>query len=82
MKSGALLEELFREAERLRFRRLSGQGPSEGWLPLKERLQRPTKLWQVIGGRNKGGILVREAYEPLGMCFFILSNKYINDNII
>ncbi|CAJ1377375.1 unnamed protein product [Effrenium voratum] len=64
LSTGALLEELAREGARLRFRRLYGQGPAEGWLPLKDQtLERPSRVWQVLGGRSKGGILVRHSSE-------------------
>ena len=36
-------------------------------LPLQESvLERPNNIWQVTGGRSKGGILVREKCEKLG----------------
>ncbi|CAK9077434.1 unnamed protein product [Durusdinium trenchii] len=64
LSTGALLEELGREEQGLRFRRLYGLGPVEGWIQLKEaELERPSKLWQVLGGRSKGGIVVRQGCE-------------------
>jgi len=63
LSTGALLEELGREATRgVRFRRLYGLGPTEGWLK-ESVLERPSNLWQVAGGKAKGGILVRQGYE-------------------
>lgn len=63
LSTGALLEELGREAQRgVRFRRLCGLGPQEGWLK-ESVLERPNNIWQVTGGRSKGGILVREKCE-------------------
>lgn len=29
-------------------------------------LERPSKLWQVLGGRSKGGIVVRQGCEIFG----------------
>ena len=29
-------------------------------------LERPSRVWQVLGGRSKGGILVRHSSERLG----------------
>lgn len=52
---------------RLRFRKLSGSGPETGWVSLKlqsgkELLSKLKDLWQVIGGSEKGGIIVREEF--------------------
>eukprot|EP00931_Biecheleriopsis_adriatica_P066385 TRINITY_DN40760_c0_g1_i1.p1 TRINITY_DN40760_c0_g1~~TRINITY_DN40760_c0_g1_i1.p1 ORF type:complete len:738 (-),score=146.31 TRINITY_DN40760_c0_g1_i1:36-2249(-) len=72
LSTGALLEELEREGDRLRYKQLSGSGPLEGWVSMKLRssnlLARPSGLWEVVGGSSKGGIRVRsgsEANSPL-----------------
>lgn len=66
LATGALVRELELEGERLRFQRLAGAGPAAGWVstrlvgpPAKELLARVTGAWEVIGGGDKGGILVR-----------------------
>lgn len=67
LSSGALVEELEREGERLCYRLLSGTGPSEGWVSLrvkdKELLIKASGLWEVVGGGSKGGVLVRSSFE-------------------
>eukprot|EP00439_Symbiodinium_sp_Y106_P057067 s2916_g8.t1 len=67
LSTGALLEELSQLGGELRFRRLAGQGPAEGWVPLKRHnevlVKQPSDVWQVLGGQSKGGVLVREGFE-------------------
>lgn len=67
LATGALIEELERDADRLRYRRLLGDGPDEGWIAVrvmtKELLARPAGLWEVVGGGDRGGILAREGAD-------------------
>lgn len=67
LSTGALIEELEREGERVCYRRLSGTGPSEGWVSLrvkdKDLLTKASGIWEVVGGGSKGGVLVRSGFE-------------------
>lgn len=67
LATGAIVEELELLGERLHFQRLSGEGPASGWASLrlangKELLSSIEKqVWEVVGGADKGGIIVRQA---------------------
>uniref|UniRef100_A0A7S4RGI6 Uncharacterized protein n=1 Tax=Alexandrium monilatum TaxID=311494 RepID=A0A7S4RGI6_9DINO len=68
--TGALIREVALDEERLHYELLDGAGPPSGWvsvslkdgraLVVKSERQAPSpKLWRVVGGGDKGGILVR-----------------------
>mmetsp|Transcript_19445 Transcript_19445/g.61154 ORF Transcript_19445/g.61154 Transcript_19445/m.61154 type:complete len:735 (-) Transcript_19445:268-2472(-) len=67
LSTGAVVEEVSLDGERLCFRRLAGIGPSEGWvstrLPQKELMQRLDNIWEIVGGADKGGIFVRQGLD-------------------
>jgi len=74
LSTGALVEELLLDNEcgRLNYRRLSGTGPLFGWVSLKFKessllvktdKQPAPSCWEVIGGGDSGGILVRTGLE-------------------
>ena len=66
--AGALLEELGREAQRgVRFRRLCGLGPQEGWLKAPPEDQHPGSMVGSIHGTLKWLVFLREhPYEKYG----------------
>jgi len=68
LATGALVEEVELDGERLCFRKICGDGPDSGWASLKlssgkELLALATSVWRVVGGGDKGGILVRTGKE-------------------
>lgn len=68
LSTGALVKELELAGERLHYERLTGTGPSVGWVSLrlqngKDLMLRATGIWEVVGGEEKGGILVRQGKD-------------------
>mmetsp|Transcript_137148 Transcript_137148/g.242441 ORF Transcript_137148/g.242441 Transcript_137148/m.242441 type:complete len:586 (-) Transcript_137148:50-1807(-) len=68
LSTGALVEQLQLDGERLEFKRLSGSGPARGWVSLKLKdkdllvksdKEPPIECWEVVGGASSGGIMVR-----------------------
>lgn len=68
LSTGALIEQLELDGERLHFKRLSGTGPSTGWISIKLKDKElvvktdkevPMECWEVVGGAASGGIMVR-----------------------
>jgi len=69
LATGARVKELELIDERLHFEKLTGAGPSTGWVSLKLK-DTPlvakvagTRHWEVIGGGSKGGIVVRTGQD-------------------
>lgn len=72
LSTGATIEEIQLEGERLKFNILTGNGPNAGWVSQKFKGQdlvvktdelAPFKVWQVVGGKKDGGIKVRAGKE-------------------
>jgi len=66
--TGAVVKELDLQGDRLNFEKLQGGGPSTGWVSVKLQsgtplLAKGDDLWSVVGGGDKGGILVREGQD-------------------
>ena len=65
LATGSVVREKRLNGDRLQFQKVSGVGPEDGWLSLKlasgkELVKTLDTLWQVIGGAERGGIIVRE----------------------
>eukprot|EP00930_Biecheleria_cincta_P042051 TRINITY_DN28921_c0_g1_i1.p1 TRINITY_DN28921_c0_g1~~TRINITY_DN28921_c0_g1_i1.p1 ORF type:complete len:722 (-),score=108.87 TRINITY_DN28921_c0_g1_i1:144-2309(-) len=67
LATGAFVKELELQGGRLRFEKVNGDGPASGWVSLsisgKNLLAKAEELWLVVGGADKGGIVVREGFD-------------------
>jgi len=70
LSRGAKVKELELVGERLHYARLTGSGPDSGWASLKLQDGKllmveapPLRMWDVVGGAEKGGIVVRIGQE-------------------
>jgi len=68
LATGSLVSATELEDGRLCFERLSGSGPAYGWASLRLQAGRlllapVAGLWEVVGGGDRGGIVVREGPE-------------------
>jgi len=67
LSTGAVVSEILMKTDRLQYRKLQGEGPETGWVTTslkdKDLLVRIRKIWKVVGGGEKGGVLVREGKD-------------------
>mmetsp|Transcript_95623 Transcript_95623/g.214081 ORF Transcript_95623/g.214081 Transcript_95623/m.214081 type:complete len:727 (+) Transcript_95623:113-2293(+) len=67
LSTGAVVEEQRTEGDRMHYRLRGGSGPAQGWvstkIPGKDLLVKLGRLWEVVGGGDKGGIVVRTGLD-------------------
>jgi len=68
LSTGALIVEMELQGERVHYAKLTGTGPEMGWVSTKlgggrDLLAKPEVMWEVVGGGDKGGIVVREGLD-------------------
>ncbi|CAE7259868.1 STR6 [Symbiodinium sp. CCMP2592] len=67
LQTGAFVRQLEKDGDRLCYELLFGQGPQTGWISCasqgKPLLAARSDLWEVVGGGEKGGLLVRRGRD-------------------
>ncbi|CAE7213252.1 unnamed protein product, partial [Symbiodinium natans] len=67
LQTGALILQRAKDGDRLQYQLVEGQGPASGWISFaaqgKPLLAPRHDLWEVVGGMEKGGLLVRKGPE-------------------